>query len=258
MKKLSDTDVITAIIQCLSGNESIEDLEDLVEVALGSADNPRDLSKVNNSTTFNNYPASASNNAKKVLRWKEEHGDEVKAMTQVGWARAHQLANKEPISYQIVKKMASFNRHRKNAEIDPKYKSEPWKDNGYVAWLGWGGTSGVNWALAKVEAVKNAKKRVKASHEDDDDIIEDVEDDTPKFIPNEGGPIEDQIRAFLAYYDIDFKERKTYSGRGMYGRVSPFAFVTYINPRSETGIRLRDEFGLSVDNMGLDYIYYLL
>ena len=57
--------------------------------------------------------------------------------------------------------MAAFNRHRKNAAIDPKYKSTPWKDRGYVAWLGWGGTSGVNWAIKKAESIR--KGTVKAS-----------------------------------------------------------------------------------------------
>jgi hypothetical protein len=36
-------------------------------------------------------PQGARNNAKKVLKWKEEHGNEVKAMTQTGWTRANQL-----------------------------------------------------------------------------------------------------------------------------------------------------------------------
>lgn len=149
------------IVLASLGVEVIDDKvrkSDLIRV-LGKADNPSNLSEVNDNTTFDNYPKSATNNAKKALRWKEEHGDEVKAMTAVGWARANQLAKGEAISFKIVKKMSSFNRHRKNAEVDPKHKDEPWKDNGYVAWLGWGGTSGVDWAIKKVESVKNAKKK---------------------------------------------------------------------------------------------------
>lgn len=92
-------------------------------------------------------PKAAQNNAKKVLRWKKEHGDEVKGMTATGWRRANQLASGQALTLETVKRMASFNRHRKNAKIDPKYKSTPWKDNGYVAWLGWGGTTGINWAM---------------------------------------------------------------------------------------------------------------
>lgn len=108
--------------------------------------------------TFNDYPESAVNNAKKVLKWRDEHGrDEVKGATRIGWTRANQLANKEKLSKDTIRRMASFNRHRKNAEVDPKFKDTPWKDRGYVAWLTWGGTSGVNWAVDKSNSFKKTK-----------------------------------------------------------------------------------------------------
>lgn len=113
--------------------------------------------------TYNDYPKSATNNAKKVLEWKEKYGSEVKGMTSVGWARARQLSSKRKLSYETIARMAAFNRHRKNATIDPKYKSTPWKDRGYVAWLGWGGTSGINWAIRKAESIR--KGTIKASVE---------------------------------------------------------------------------------------------
>jgi len=99
-------------------------------------------------------PSGARGNAQKVLDWKKEHGSEVKGMTSVGWGRARQLASGDPISEQTVKKMASFNRHRKNAEVAPELKGTPWKDAGYVAWLGWGGTTGINWALRISEGLR--------------------------------------------------------------------------------------------------------
>jgi hypothetical protein len=92
-------------------------------------------------------PEAAQNNAKKVLRWREEHPDEIQGMTEVGWRRARQLASGDPISLETVKKMAQFNRHRENAEVAEEYRNEPWRDAGYVAWLGWGGTTGINWAI---------------------------------------------------------------------------------------------------------------
>jgi len=108
-------------------------------------------SQLTDEKTFK-VPAGAKGNAQKVLDWKEKHGSDVKGMTAVGWARARQLATKSEIGLSTVKRMAMFNRHRKNAEVDPKFKSEPWKDRGYVAWLGWGGTSGVDWAIKISEA----------------------------------------------------------------------------------------------------------
>ena len=106
--------------------------------------------------TYNNYPQSATNNAKRMIEWREKYGrDVVTAGTEVGWRRASQLANRESISLDVVKRMAQFNRHRENAKIDPRYKGEPWKDNGYVAWNLWGGTAGVDWAIREVNKLKD-------------------------------------------------------------------------------------------------------
>ena len=107
--------------------------------------------------TYNDYPESASNNACKVLKWREEHGDEVKGMTRVGWTRANQLCSKKNLSRETIARMDSFKRHEKNAEVAAEYKSTPWKDKGYVAWLGWGGTSGINWAIKKLKSIDNKK-----------------------------------------------------------------------------------------------------
>lgn len=105
--------------------------------------------------TYNDYPKSASNNAKKVIEWKEKYKDEVKGMTRVGWTRAAQLARGANLSRSTIARMAAFKRHEKNASINPKFKATPWKDRGYVAWLGWGGSSGVNWAIKKIKTIDN-------------------------------------------------------------------------------------------------------
>lgn len=109
--------------------------------------------------TYNDYPKSATNNAKKAIEWREKYGrDEVKGGTRVGWQRANQLAKREKISRETIGRMAAFKRHEKNAKVDAKFKATPWKDKGYVAWLLWGGTSGVNWAIKKKESIDNSKK----------------------------------------------------------------------------------------------------
>ena len=121
------------------------DREDLLESILNEAEE-----------TYNDYPAAAKKNAQKAIDWKEEHGrDEVQAGTAVGWARAHQLAKGENLSADTVGRMSAFNRHRKNSKIAAEYKGTPWKDRGYVAWLIWGGDEGVDWAIKKMEEIKD-------------------------------------------------------------------------------------------------------
>ena len=98
--------------------------------------------------TFKDYPQGATNNARRMLEWREKYGrDEVTAGTAVGWQRANQLANREAISLSTVKRVHSFlSRHKDNAKIDPKFKDTPWKDKGYVAYNLWGGAAMVSFA----------------------------------------------------------------------------------------------------------------
>ena len=105
--------------------------------------------------SYDDYPSSAKGNACKAIKWKEEHGDEVQGMTQVGWIRANQLCKGEKISEETIARMSGFQRHKKNSEVAPEYKDTPWKDKGYVAWLGWGGTTGINWAQDKLQSIRN-------------------------------------------------------------------------------------------------------
>ena len=98
--------------------------------------------------TYNDYPQGATNNARRMLEWREKYGrDVVKGGTRVGWERANQLASRESLSLDTVKRINSFlARHEDNAKISEEYKNEPWRDNGYVAYNLWGGKSMVSWA----------------------------------------------------------------------------------------------------------------
>jgi len=115
-------------------------------------------------------PKAAQRNAQRVLEWRERYGDEVKGMTAVGWTRARQLASGDPISLDIVKRMAQFNRHRQNRTAAPENKGTPWKDAGHVAWLGWGGTEGVDWAISVSRNV-NDTTDLWDDHADAEDIL---------------------------------------------------------------------------------------
>jgi hypothetical protein len=102
------------------------------------------FAKTEMAESFTDYPESASNNAKRALKWVMDNGwgD---CGTNVGKARAHQLANKEPISAETVKRMAAFRRHQQNKDV--AYS----KGCGGLMWDAWGGESGISWAENKVK-----------------------------------------------------------------------------------------------------------
>jgi hypothetical protein len=113
---------------------------------------------INEADSYNDYPAAAVKAAKQALKYRDEHGDEVDAGTAVGWTRANQLASKEKVSFDTIKRMkAFFDRHEKNKSINPKHKNEPWKDNGHVSWLLWGGDAAYKWAKDKIKDLNEAK-----------------------------------------------------------------------------------------------------
>lgn len=112
-----------------------------------------------------------SSAAKRALKWKEE-GKATGAGTAVGWTRARQLANKESLSLDTVKRMYSFfSRH----EVDKKgkgfYSGPEFPSNGRIMWDAWGGDAGFSWSKRIVARSKNVKK----SDEDIDSMF--VEDE---------------------------------------------------------------------------------
>jgi hypothetical protein len=102
--------------------------------------------------TYNDYPESATNNAKRALKYKEENGSD--CGTPVGWARANQLANREKISRDTIARMASFKRHQQHKDV-------PYTEGcGGIMWDAWGGTSGIEWAIRKLDQIdKNINKK---------------------------------------------------------------------------------------------------
>ena len=96
--------------------------------------------------TYNDYPQSASNNAKRAIKYKEENNS--KCGTRVGWTRARQLAEKKNISRETIARMASFKRHQQNKDV-------PYTEGcGGLMWDAWGGSSGINWAISKLKSIK--------------------------------------------------------------------------------------------------------
>jgi DNA-binding MarR family transcriptional regulator/transcription elongation factor Elf1 len=103
-------------------------------------------------------PASAVSNAKRGLKLRKEWGrgglspSEAAAQgIDSGVTRAKRIAS-GTVSEHDVRRMSAFNRHRKNYRPDKK-ESDGGPTAGTIAWLLWGGTSGVNWAKKKSAAM---------------------------------------------------------------------------------------------------------
>jgi tetratricopeptide (TPR) repeat protein len=101
--------------------------------------------------SYTDYPEGASNNARRAIEWKEKNGSD--CGTQVGWTRARQLANREPISEETIARMASFERHRQNSDT-------PYSEGcGGIMWDAWGGDSGIRWAQNKLKEIRGEEFR---------------------------------------------------------------------------------------------------
>lgn len=103
--------------------------------------------------TYDDYPKKATENAKRALKYRYETGNPRGCGTPVGWRRANQLANREKLSEETIKRMASFNRHRQNKDV-------PYDEGcGGLMWDCWGGTEGIDWAIRKSKQIDEEKAR---------------------------------------------------------------------------------------------------
>lgn len=97
--------------------------------------------------SYNDYPESAVNAARRALEWRDSHPDG-DCGTRVGWARANQLANRENISEETIARMASFARHLQHEDV-------PYSEGcGGLMVDAWGSRAGIEWAQRKLEQIR--------------------------------------------------------------------------------------------------------
>ena len=93
--------------------------------------------------TYTDYPQAAVDAAKQGIKRNEETGN--KCATQVGKVRAQQLANREPVSLDTVRRMRAFLiRQRDNYELAQSRRD--YTACGYISYLLWGGPAALPWA----------------------------------------------------------------------------------------------------------------
>jgi hypothetical protein len=115
--------------------------------------------------SYNDYPEAVSNNAKRgiELNAKVNNG----CATLVGKVRAQQLANKEKISVQTIKRMYSY---LSRAEV--YYNPDDTEACGTISYLLWGGLAGKRWAESKLKELNlfDMEKFRKISFDYDDTL----------------------------------------------------------------------------------------
>jgi hypothetical protein len=109
-------------------------------------------------------PAAVAANARQALAVRESKPPSQRGMTAVGLARANQLANRDPVSLETVRRMvAYFERH----EVDKEGSTWNEQGKGWQAWFGWGGDEGRAWARRILEENTMSTKASRRHSESD-------------------------------------------------------------------------------------------
>ena len=105
------------------------------------------FSKQEFADTFNDYPQSAVDAAKRGIELNKENG--MKCATQVGKVRAQQLANGENLSLDTIRRMRAFLIRQKD-NYDLAISRKDYDACGYISYLLWGGPTALGWAEKKL------------------------------------------------------------------------------------------------------------
>lgn len=94
--------------------------------------------------SFADYPESVSNNAKRGIELNDKVNN--KCATQVGKVRAQQLANKEAVSVETIKRMYSY-----LSRAEEYYDESDSEACGTISYLLWGGLAAKRWSESKLK-----------------------------------------------------------------------------------------------------------
>ena len=118
---------------------------------------------------WSNYPEAATNAAKKALKHREENGSD--CGTPVGWQRANQLASKEAISDDVLRRTYSFLSRAKVYDQGKFFDSDGKEICGSVMYAAWGGDSMRRWAEKTIEQMGEDKRHIKSVVETEEEIV---------------------------------------------------------------------------------------
>ena len=92
--------------------------------------------------------------AERGLEWRREFG---RGGTEVGIARARDIANRKELSPETVNRMVSFfARHEVDKEAEGfRPGEEGYPSNGRIAWALWGGTPARTWVNRAIKSLRS-------------------------------------------------------------------------------------------------------
>ena len=139
------------IQRCMSDDVMVSEYKDEAQryrlCLYSHANDLKAQKEISNAETYTDYPKAATENAKRALKYREESGNPKGCGTPVGWARANQLAKREPISRETIARMASFARHL-------QYENVPYEEGcGGLMVDAWGGRVGIEYAQRKLKEI---------------------------------------------------------------------------------------------------------
>ena len=117
--------------------------DDLEEEAQELVEELRQMLKGEQLESYSDYPDAVSNNAKRGIELNEKVNN--KCATQVGKVRAQQLAKKEAVTVETIKRMFSY-----LSRAEEYYDEGDREACGTISYLLWGGKAGLRWAGSKL------------------------------------------------------------------------------------------------------------
>lgn len=143
-----DTDVAMEQYFVPSGLMPVRASADVAE-ARDDAEEAKALDQYGVKQTFSDYPKSASNLAKRAIEFTEQNPNS--CATQVGKVRAQQLANREPLSLETVKRTYSFLSRSRAYDTGSFTDKDGRPVCGSISYAYWGGDSMLTWSKNTVE-----------------------------------------------------------------------------------------------------------
>ena len=118
--------------------------DDLEKEAQELVEELRQMLKGEQLESYADYPDAVSNNAKRGIELNKKVNN--KCATQVGKVRAQQLAKKEAVTVETIKRMFSY-----LSRAEEYYDEGNSEACGTISYLLWGGKAGLRWAGAKLK-----------------------------------------------------------------------------------------------------------